>query len=187
MATECNSTSEEEWRDVPGWEGLYQASSFGRVRSLDREQQIRNRWGPITRVVRGRVLTGALDKGYRVVLLSDRERTYRTSVHRIVCSAFHGSPDPSRPVVAHTDGCRTNNRPENLRWTTQVDNIADMESHGTKRVGEDIWHTAKLTEAKVLQIRALAASTSTSKLARDFGVSAVTIAQVVKRRTWKHI
>lgn len=121
----------EEWRDIRDWEGLYQVSNLGRVRSVSREHTRFHRHGGPNTVHRynGRVLKpGKHENGYLIVALSDaangrKPRTYR--VHRLVCAAFNG-PQPSPDhEVAHNDNTRDNNAAPNLRWATHYDNIQD--------------------------------------------------------------
>lgn len=119
---------EEEWRAVPGWEGLYEVSSFGRVRSLDRfvassrgHQQMR----------RGRVLKPPLDRGGRrfVGLHRDGQVT-QCKVYKLVLEAFVG-PRPERFDACHNDGNQLNDRLDNLRWASRSDNMLDAVKHGT--------------------------------------------------------
>lgn len=109
-----------EWRDVPGYEGLYQVSDCGIVRSLDRTV-IGGACGP-TKRIRGRELSQATDRGgYKVVCLCRDGSAKSAKVHRIVAEAFipkeHG-----RHCVNHIDGDKTNNSVENLEWCSQLEN-----------------------------------------------------------------
>ena len=117
----------EQWLPVPGYEGLYDVSDQGRVRSLDRVVTER---GGRTQRLRGRVLKPAPDPdGYlHVVLCNGRPHTYK--VHRLVARAFHGEPAPGQ-VVCHNDGTYTNNIAGNLRWDTRSANNLDTVRHGT--------------------------------------------------------
>lgn len=85
--------------------------------------------------------------------------------------------------VAHNDGTRTNNRPENLRWATRQENHADKVIHGTQLRGDDLWFT-KVSDAKVREIRADLSKTSAA-WARQLGVSQTLIGAIRqgKRRT----
>lgn len=115
----------EEWRPVEGLLGLYEVSSLGNVRSLDRWVQFKDGRKP-------RFYPGVLFKlqsdadGYHIVRL--KGKTYK--VHRLVALAFVG-PAPGGAVVCHDDGDPKNNRADNLRWDTPRENRLDQQRHGT--------------------------------------------------------
>lgn len=123
----------ERWLPIPGYEDSYEVSSIGRVRSLDRMSEYRNRNGEtIRRAVRGRLLkTRVGARGYPYVNLSKGNRNFRSWViHRLVLLAFVG-PLPVGLVSRHLNGIRTDNRLENLCYGTYSENMSDMVSHGT--------------------------------------------------------
>jgi hypothetical protein len=117
--------TDEEWRAIPGYEGLYEVSDQGRVRSLDRD------WGPDSRgrrrPRRGKMLRPSTASGYPVVVLAGRSTR---SVHSLVAEAFLG-PRPSGLVVRHLNGDYLDPRAENLAYSTRKENAADMYLHGT--------------------------------------------------------
>jgi hypothetical protein len=122
------ATGPEEWRDVVGWEGLYEVSSLGRVRSLDREI-VHYRGGLARR--KGRVLSASPDSdGYPMVhLYRDGARTSRL-VHALVCPAFHGPrPFPAAEVL-HADETRTNCAASNLAWGSHKANMRQAYESG---------------------------------------------------------
>ena len=144
----------EEWRDVPGWEGWYQVSSQGRVRSVDRTITQRSRWGEQTRVMKGRILRpGKCSNAYLSVFFSRPgvQSKQNQLVHRLVAIAFLGDP-PLHHEVCHMNGDRTDNRVVNLRWDTRQGNIADKLIHGTDNRGEKN-SQSKLSKEDVLNIR----------------------------------
>lgn len=108
----------EEWRDIVGYEGLYQVSSFGRVRSLDKYILRSN---GVTQFMPGKVMKQRVDAyGYMLVgLCLPVKRYYTAKVHRLVASAFLGC---SELEVDHIDGNRKNNLLINLRWATSSEN-----------------------------------------------------------------
>lgn len=119
----------EEWRPVPGYEGRYEVSDHGRVRSLGFYSN--NRWG--TRTWRkGRVLSASPNaKGYPCVALADGAGSLSNArVHRLVLSAFAGEPPPGKPHGLHEDDDKGNNRLENLRWGTGSENQYDAVQNG---------------------------------------------------------
>lgn len=129
----------EVWKDIPGYEGQYQASSFGRIQSLDRLISKRSRWGMCANIrVSGRVLSATANmrrSGYMYVsLYKDGTRTLG-KVHRLVALAFHGLPQKDKPQAAHKDGRVNNNRPDNIYWASAKENHKDKRAHGTYYFG----------------------------------------------------
>jgi hypothetical protein len=118
---------EEVWRDIPGYEGRYQASTFGRIRSLPRVEFRKNAYGGYANwAYRGRILRARpKESGHLNVSLGARNTK---KVHRLVLETFVG-PCPAGLECLHADGDPTNNRIGNLRWGTRVDNRADMRTH----------------------------------------------------------
>lgn len=118
------STHVETWMPIRSYEGLYEVSSFGRVKSLSR---IRRNGG----VLRERILSPALTQaGYPSVALHIAGRGQRTHlVPHLVAEAFHG-PRPEGMQVCHNDGVPGNNQASNLRWDTPSENIRDVIRHG---------------------------------------------------------
>ena len=121
----------EIWKDIKDFEGLYQASSFGRVRSLDRYVKMTNRWGQQSFVFKkGVILKPCLTRGYKVVLLSNRNKQhkyYPKRVNRLIAETFIPNPD-NLPQVNHKDENKLNNRVDNLEWCT----IEYNNNYGTK-------------------------------------------------------
>jgi hypothetical protein len=122
------SCEDEVWRDIPEWEGLYQASDRGRVRSLERTIQNSGARGGYVRR-RSKVLkTVTVESGHHIVALCRDGKRQTAGVHRLVCMAFHG-PNPPGHETAHWDGNPTNNVPSNLRWATRSENLMDRRRH----------------------------------------------------------
>jgi DNA-binding XRE family transcriptional regulator len=172
-------TEEEEWRAVVGYEGLYEVSSLGRVRSLDRV--IERRSGPAR--YKGRVLSQGLDQaGYPLIVLSRCGVQITQKVHTLVCTAFHGAR-PNGKEAAHGDGKPGNAGAGNLRWATPVENNADKRLHGTHREGEA--HAAHiLSEDQVREIRHANGPTH-QELADQYGISQSQISQIRSGKAWK--
>lgn len=110
----------ENWRPVPGYEGIYEVSDRGNVRSLPRVV-VGTR---DTRRYPGVPLKAKLTHGYRTVTLCRNGRCRATRVHHLVLLAFVG-PRPTGAHGLHGDDNRLNNSPDNLRWGTQKENVAD--------------------------------------------------------------
>jgi len=121
--------SEIEWRPIPGWEGYYEASNQGDIRSVDR---VVDRAGK-SLFIQGQALALKTGKnGYlRVALYRDSKPTYST-VHRLVMLTFTG-PRPVKHDICHRNGIRNDNRTENLYYGTRSENCLDMRLHGTNR------------------------------------------------------
>lgn len=122
-------TTPERWLPVVGYEGLYEVSDLGRVRSLNRLVPCR---GGKQAVRRGRILRQHIAKrtGRPNVSLARDGVHATTVVATIVLTAF-GGPRPEGQVGCHNDGDPTNNCLSNLRWDTQSENIRDCVAQGT--------------------------------------------------------
>jgi hypothetical protein len=107
----------EEWRIVPSAQGL-EVSSFGRVRTIPFEGRMP--YGG-SRKYGGKAWLGSWAKDHGRYILRYRGRTFK--VARLVCEAFHGKAPFPGAVVMHLDENARNNRPDNLRWGTQKENL----------------------------------------------------------------
>lgn len=174
---------EEVWKDIPGYEGLYQASNLGRVRSL-------NRVDALGRRIRGRVLKpGTHLDGYLMVDLSKGGVAKHYSVHRLILLAFRGESDLD---ANHRDGDKANNRLSNLEYVTPSENTQHAYDIGlvVAASGED--HSgSRLTEEEVLAIRNLYDGGNNGhtqqELAELFSVSQQQISRIVNNKRWTHI
>lgn len=176
----------EIWKPVAGYEGIYEVSSLGRVRSLDRE--VANRWGT-TRSVPGTIRTIAVKReGYCFVNLFRKQRAKPMYVHRLVAIAFLPNPD-RLPQVNHIDGDKANNRADNLEWCNASHNCQHAVDSGLYETWRGEQTTmAKLTEADVVEIRRRHANGAKQKhLAREYGVRPGTIHKIVHRQRWQHV
>lgn len=117
----------EEWHAVIGYEGCYEVSNLGRVRSLDRSDGRRH--------IKGRVLKARrLPNGRQRVSLSKEGRIVDAYIYRLVLEAFVG-PCPPGMEALHWDDDPNNNALYNLRWGTRTDNMRDMSRNGGGNAG----------------------------------------------------
>jgi hypothetical protein len=164
----------ERWRTVAGYEGLYEISDLGNVRSLHRSYKPR---------LRGDLLTPGVSCGkMTVVLYKDGGRKTRL-VHHLVLDAFTG-PCPPGEEARHGPGGALDNRLVNLCWGTHAENEADRVRDGTSNRGERQWQ-ARLTREQVMECRRrYAAGESQGVLAAEFGVSGPTVSNAITGETW---
>lgn len=111
---------EQIWKPIPGYEGMYEVSSEGRIKSLERDIICKN---GVKKHKKERILKGSLDRyGYLQVNLHNAKGRYKLLlVHRIVAGTFIPNPE-NKPQVNHKDEIKTNNHIENLEWMTNKEN-----------------------------------------------------------------
>ena len=119
------------WKDIPGYEGLYQVSDYGQVKSLERVV-----WnGKGNRVLKEKILKPCLStNGYHQVNLWKDGKMKTFFVHRLVALAFLDGDHSS--TVNHIDECKTNNHVSNLEYLTRVDNIRAWNKNNPERKAE---------------------------------------------------
>lgn len=167
--------SDEVWKDIPGYEGRYQASSLGRIRSLDRRVNICH---GATRLMRGRVLRPAGSKRDPHLYVVLGHGAAGSPVHQLVARTFHG-PCPPGQEVRHLDGDPLNNRADNLAYGTRTENILDVLYMGRPWRGS-------VTIKQVREIRKrLNAGQSASSIARDMAVSTASVYGIKQGRTFR--
>lgn len=117
------SKLEEEWRPVKGYEGFYDVSDWGRVRSVDRTiEQLSNHGNLINRLYKGKLLKLFKDRdGYIIVTLCKEGSSLQKRVHRLVAEAFIPNPE-NKPQIDHINTIKDDNRVENIRWVTAKEN-----------------------------------------------------------------
>lgn len=177
----------EIWRPVVGWEGLYEVSNLGRVRSLDRDCIT----GPrrISRI-RGRVLSltpcGYKGRRRRVALHAEGKLSQRF-VHHLVLEAFIG-PRPPGYTANHLDGDASRNWASNLEWLTLEENHRHAGKMGLwTQIGEASTR-AIYTAEEVLLIRRLhKQGMGPIQIARQLSKNPFTIDSIVYRKTWAHL
>lgn len=171
--------AEEIWKDIPGYEGLYQVSNLGQVKSLPRVVQGKSKTGTdFDRRLPERILRpGTNTKGYRFVVLRKSGISVTTGVHSAVAAAFLGTKSNAAIQIRHLDGDRTNNNASNLRYGTASENQIDLYDYRG--------YHHRLTASDALEIRdRLKAGETGRALAKEFGVCESNISAIKKGRTF---
>lgn len=163
---------EEVWKDVIGYDGSYQISNLGRVKSLKHKKYF--------------ILKECDVRGYRRVLLYKNNITQKFPIHRLV--ALHFLPNPeNKPTVNHKDGIKHNNFVDNLEWATFQENERhSFDTLNKSFIGEKN-NRSKLKSTQILEIRELGKKMDTSSIASIYGVSKWCIKLIINRKRWSHI
>jgi len=172
----------ELWKDVTGYEGRYQVSDCGSVRSLPRP------WRKQLLILK----PGRDTDGYQQVALHKNGKRVTRKVHQLVLETFGATRLSKDDVTRHLDGNKDTNRIDNLKWGSVAENATDAVQHGTSpgfgSCGENNGQS-KLTSDDVRRIRQLlrTGKYEQQKLASLFGVSKQTITFIKQGKTWKGI
>lgn len=179
----------EEWRDIPGYEGYYQVSNRGRVRSIDRTTMAISSWDNkmIYRHYRGSIKKITLKSlGYMQVTLAKEGLHKRELVHRIVALAFIDNP-LNKPEINHIDGNKSNNEVDNLEWVTSSEN----QIHANNVLGCQAGENHPLSKFKNIEIPEIIKEYNTiknyRKIANKYMVAPSTIRRIIIRKTYKNV
>ena len=161
---------EEIWKDAPGYEGRYQVSNLGKVKSLKFDKE--------------RTLKFGLNRGgYYFVNLCKGGAQKTNSVHRLVMLAFVGKSDLE---VNHINGIKTDNRLENLEYCSRSENIQHAYDTGLKARGENCYNS-KLTRACAERIKYGHQGMTQKDIAKIYGIARELVSQIRSGKYWKHI
>lgn len=171
------NTMEEIWKDVKGYEGLYQVSNLGKVKSL-----------PKVGSVKENILKNFIkDQGYLAVTVSknDKRKTYLN--HRLLAISFIPNPE-NKLEVNHKNGIKDDNRVDNLEWCTHSENIKHAYDNNLliSRKGES-HHNTKLSDQNISEILNNYSSKSQLELSKIYKVSRRQINNIINKKSWKHI
>lgn len=190
---------EEIWKDVVGYEGIYQVSNTGKVKSLGRMVEYwSSRWEcNVSRWVNEKLLTPCNNQfGYPVVHLrnSSEGKSNKCLVHRLLAIAFIPNNE-NKPAINHKNGCKTDYSLSNLEWVTDKENthhaialglivppknLSPMRGEG--HVG------SKLTANQVLGIREMRNSGYLYRdIAKAYDIHLMTVGKICRKVSWKHI
>lgn len=191
----------EVWKDIPGFEGLYQASNLGSVRSLDRKVfQLNKGLYPCVRSLKGKILK-PLDNGngYLYVHIGEGKK----AIHRLILNTFSPNKESSKLHVNHKDFNKSNNKISNLEWVTcQQNNKHLLENKRVNFTKGENSHKSKLTNKDVIEIKKMLIENewyknnisknrlgkpSKKEIADKFNISSSVISQISKNKIWKHI
>ena len=180
----------EIWKDIVGYDGLYQISNLGRVKNLSKiwwmdKNNTHRRYKPDT------IIFNRIDNlGYSIcTLYKNSIGTKRIRIHRLVAEAFIPNPD-NKPCVNHINGIKNDNRIENLEWCTYSENIQHAYDNGLKisKNGKDHHHwnkqptNLKLSEEQVIEIRN--SCLKQYELAEIYNVHQCTISRIKNKKRW---
>jgi hypothetical protein len=174
----------EVWRAVVGWEGYYEVSDMGRVRSVP------GRAAGWSREAKGgfpgRIIKGAIIRDHRRVSLSAPGRPDAVRfVHNLMLEAFVG-PRPENHWGLHKDDKGLNNILGNLYWGTPSQNAQDAIRNGGKKI-EEGHHAAKLTKVQAATAHELRGSISAKEIGETLGVSEGAIRDIFRGKTWRSV
>lgn len=177
----------ENWKDLVGYEGYYQVSDKGRVRTVDRVLVKSN---GVKQPRKGKVSKLGSDKnGYNTIILWKQGKGTFSRVCRLVAITFIHNAE-NKPTVNHKNGIRNDDRVDNLEWMTHSENSQHSFDTGLQynEQGEK-HHGSKLTEEDVLFIRKSYEDKTHNQmeLARMFGLHQPQISRIIHRKRWKHI
>lgn len=193
--SETISSTTEEWKAIPGYEGRYEVSNMGRIKSFA---------GHTGRLGGEKILKPYTSKnGYLRVCLYSQGRCRYIEIHRLVLLSFRGK-DSTRNHGNHIDRNKANNGLNNLEWCTPLENVIHTlrSIHGiwprpqvpkvakptrTYHCGEN-HYGHKLTEDAIHQVRRLRMEgKSQQAIADKFGVVQTTISKILHGHKWKHV
>jgi hypothetical protein len=175
----------EEWRDIPEYEGFYQASNYGRIKSLSRYVVS----GKSRRFIEGRIRKQRKDlKGYLSLSLHKNKKEKSFKVHRIVLTVFDRPPKEGEEGN-HKDGNKSNNYLENIEWVTHKQNCEHRDNILGKHQRGENNNQAELTEEQIKGIGILLKEGKLlqKEIAEKFNVSGMNIGRIKTGKLWSHV
>ena len=173
---------QEIWKPVVGYEGLYEVSSLGNVKSLSRLVNV-STWEK-QKYILGKKMAFYINYGYNNVDLSNKKKK-KCKVHRLVAEAFIPNPD-KKPYINHINSIRNDNRVENLEWCTARENTLHGVAFGSVLCGEAN-AKSKLKEAQVLEIFNRTKNETHINISKDYGISRSLVGCIANKKNWKKL
>jgi len=164
---------EEIWKDIKGYEKLYQISNLGKVKSFCRSKE--------------RILKiGIRPDGYEQIFLCMHYSRKHYFVHRLVALHFLKNPE-NKPEINHKNGIKTNNCVDNLEWVTHKENMHHAILNGLENKRGEAHPNVKLTWENVIEIKTLLQSkVSCDTIANKYNVSIPTVYAIKNKHAWNY-
>jgi predicted DNA-binding protein YlxM (UPF0122 family) len=176
----------EIWKEIPEFEGFYEASTHGRIKSLDRVKFLKNNK---EKVLVGKILSDVRSEWYGKVTLYMLDEKFQFNTHRLIAKTFIPNPD-NLPEVNHKDGIKSNNHVDNLEWCTHKENSEHALINNLFKPKSGIESgNAKLTDVQVIEMRNLyyKGNMTLLELRDKYSIAYGAIYNIIKGRNWKHI
>ena len=177
------------WKDIKNYEGEYQVSNDGLVKSLPRYITYQRKGKGLSAYCPGKILRPRYTKDrYLGLVISHNGSNETIRIHRAVAQAFIPN-SLNLPIINHKDGNKSNNVIANLEWTTYKENTAHAYRNGLATNYGSNHYLSKLRESDVLQIREIYLSKKLyqKEIARMFNVCPSLISYIISNKRWKHI
>lgn len=173
----------EYWKNIVGYENLYQVSNYGSVKSLEKKWFKSNK---TLHIQKEKIIKPRKTKdGYLIVNLCKNKKQKTFSIHRIVCIHFLFNLN-NKEHVNHKNGIKHDNNVKNLEWCTMDENFTHAKENGLTTKGIKNGRV-KLSENDVYQIKFILIKVHQKEIAKKFGVSQGLISQIKLNKIWDHI
>lgn len=186
--------TEEIWKDIPGFEGRYQVSNLGKVKSLDRKTIKKDSHGGLCiQQSKGMPLKQFLNGGRKgtkypfVVLTVSHSIQKSYNVHRLVALVFVDNPE-GKLEVNHKDGDKSNNNANNLEWCTRKENVAHSVKSGLFFTMNGVHSNCKVSLETIIQVKKeLANGIDRKSIAKKYNLNLDTVKHIFLGKTGKHV